>query len=80
MSTEFLVRCIFCKNIHRSEFFDEIEEGILRCRDVASDFQKGLLRDFPHDTTPVKLEASVRATIEAHEAAMLSQGERTAFV
>ena len=61
------VRCIFCKSLHRSEWFDEIEESILACRDRAADWQRGLLKDFPNDTAPVKLEASVQAAIEAHE-------------
>ena len=74
------VRCIFCKSLHRSEWFDEIEEGILACRDRAADWQRGLLKDFPNDTAPVKLEASVRAAIEAREAAQMAQGEVAAFV
>jgi hypothetical protein len=58
-----------------------IEEGIMRCRDVAADWQKGLLRDYGHDTAPVKLEASVRASIEAAETERLAQGDpMAAFV
>src|SRR3972149_10249780 len=74
------VRCIFCKSLHRSEWFDESEEAILACRDRAADWQRGLLKDFPNDTAPVKLEASVRAAIEAREAAQMAQGEGAAFV
>jgi hypothetical protein len=75
------IRCIFCKTIHRSEFFDEIEESILLCRDRASDWQRGLLKDFPYDTAPVKLEASVQAAIEAAETERLTQGDpMAAFV
>jgi hypothetical protein len=73
-------RCPFCKLNHESPYWDVIEEGIMRCRDVAADWQKGLLRDFGHDTAPVKLEASVRAAIEAREAAQMAQGEVAAFV
>lgn len=40
------IRCIFCKRMHRSEFFDDIEEEILRCRDTAPGWQKGLLSEF----------------------------------
>ncbi len=35
------VRCFFCKRVHASEFFDEIEEQILACRDQAPGWQKG---------------------------------------
>lgn len=42
------IRCIFCKHIHRSEFFDEVEDGILECRDRAEEWRKGRLATW-HD-------------------------------
>jgi hypothetical protein len=52
----FIVFCIFCRRPHESEFFDEIEEQILRCRDAAPEHEKGLLRDCPDKTTPRTVE------------------------
>ena len=40
------ILCPFCRTIHRSEFLDEIEEEILRCRKTAKDEDKGLLALF----------------------------------
>lgn len=42
------VRCIFCGRDHRSEFYDELEEQILACREEATAAAKGLLRDYRH--------------------------------
>lgn len=56
------IRCIFCKRMHRSEFFDEIEEQILECRNTAPEWQKGLLVTFkdPH-LTPTSPEIASMA-------------------
>ena len=35
------VHCIFCRRTHRSEFFDEIEDGILACRETAPEWKRG---------------------------------------
>lgn len=45
----FVVRCLFCKREHRSFYWDELEAGIMACRDQAPEWQKGLLADFPDD-------------------------------
>ena len=44
------VRCIFCALIHRSEFWEEVENGIMRCRETAPGYKRGDLRDFQHKT------------------------------
>ena len=56
------IRCIFCKRIHRSEFFDEIEEEILSCRDRAPEWQKGRLDTYedPH-LKPISPESTAYA-------------------
>jgi hypothetical protein len=53
-------RCDFCKQVHRSEFFDEVEETILRCRDAAPGSEKGLLVDFSGDTHPIRVEGQLQ--------------------
>ena len=53
------IRCIFCKRIHRSFFFDEIEEQILACRDRAAEWQKGRLDTWENPTiTPITVESA----------------------
>lgn len=42
----FTVRCYYCKREHLSEFWDELEDGLLKCRDEAPHWQKGLLSEF----------------------------------
>lgn len=53
------IRCIFCKSLHRSEFFDEIEDSIMCCRDRAPDFAKGMLKDYSENTQPIPVEQSI---------------------
>lgn len=40
------VTCVFCKQLHRSEFFDELEETILACRDRAPIQERGLIEAY----------------------------------
>lgn len=43
MGLMYEVRCVWCKEVHRSEFYDEIEDGILLCRDRSPEWAKGTL-------------------------------------
>lgn len=52
----YTVRCIFCKREHLSEFFDEIEEQILACRDRAPDWQRGRLATWPGPDPVITVE------------------------
>ncbi len=49
--------CPFCGQHHRSEYVDELEEMVLKCRETAERHRLGLLEDFTeHETTPTKCE------------------------
>lgn len=63
------IRCLFCKRIHRSPFFDEIEDEILRCRDEAPHWQKGNLDEFEdRGIPPVSPETEARAGLDGGQA------------
>jgi hypothetical protein len=40
------VRCIFCRCDHKSEYWDELDAEILRCRDEAPSWKRGDLAAF----------------------------------
>jgi len=46
----YTVRCAFCKREHVSEFFDDIQEEILACRDRAPKWQRGDLEAVQPET------------------------------
>ena len=43
MGVTYQIRCAWCKLIHTSDFYDEIEESILLCRDRSPEWAKGTL-------------------------------------
>lgn len=52
------IRCIYCKRIHRSPYFDEVEERILACRDEAPEWQKGRLETWEDpNNRPITVES-----------------------
>jgi hypothetical protein len=58
------VRCIFCRETHRSEFFDEIEEQILACRDAAPEWKRGSLQSYKDPgMKPISTETAVYAEV-----------------
>lgn len=38
---QYCVRCIFCAREHWSDFWDELDEQVLRCRDGAPNWRRG---------------------------------------
>jgi len=53
--------CPFCGKLHESEFYDEIEEAVMACRDRAPTGTHGSLEDWLRvhpfgDTEPIRVE------------------------
>lgn len=62
---DYEIRCIFCKSIHKGPYFDVIEEEIMRCRETAAEWQKGLLDNWEQpDVRPVSPETEARAGLD----------------
>lgn len=57
---------MFCGDYQRSEFWDEIEEHIMECRDKASPERRGELEASDMRTSPIRCETEAlsRASLE----------------
>jgi len=55
----YLVSCPFCAQVHRSEFFDDIEEGIMACRDRFSERRQDL-STFKRENMTIRVEPRER--------------------
>lgn len=42
-SLEYVVKCYFCHHEHVSPYWDEIEEGIMACRELSPGWRQGKL-------------------------------------
>lgn len=60
------VRCIFCRRDHESEYWDDLEAEILRCRDEAPSWKRGDLPSFREPLVrPISPETSARIAVAA---------------
>lgn len=59
----YTVRCIFCCREHASEYWDQIELEIMRCRDEAPAFKRGDMATFEEDPKirPISCETTAYA-------------------
>lgn len=53
------VSCFFCSQVHSSDYWDEVDAAIERCRQKANGKDRGELDRFVDDTRPVRCEALV---------------------
>ena len=56
----YVVSCFFCGLVQVSEYWDVIEEHIMKCRDKASATDRGELEEWTgHETLPIRCETEL---------------------
>ena len=60
-SVSYFVLCMFCGDSQRSEYWDEVEEHIMKCREKASPEKRGELGATDMETLPIRCETEVQA-------------------
>lgn len=48
---QYEVRCVFCNHMHISDYWDEIESGIMQCREGAPGWRRGELEYYDEGRT-----------------------------
>ncbi|HLC30774.1 MAG TPA: hypothetical protein VJM51_08345 [Dehalococcoidia bacterium] len=43
---QYSIRCAFCNHLHESDFWEEVESGIMLCRDAAPGWRRGDLEHY----------------------------------
>jgi hypothetical protein len=57
----YFVLCMFCGESQRSEYWDEVEEHIMECREKASPEKRGELAVSDMETSPIRCETEMQA-------------------
>jgi len=61
VKVSYFVLCMFCGDSQRSEFWDEVEEHIMDCREKVSPEKRGDLAATDMITSPVSCENEIAA-------------------
>lgn len=56
---EYSVQCFFCGSVHTSQFWDEIDETIMKCRERASQRDRGEIGDWVDNMPIIRCEAEI---------------------